>query len=192
MRFFALAVMLLLAFGCVAESAKAPNQSLNKTGNATVSSQSGTPPENLSPKANESNPADAGHPVNFTISREIRGDILTTDTKFPVPPHFDFSNITTSDGRLIVYYFYSQYCSACNALRPEIDKLKAKSASVEWIEYDIANQNGSIAYGNFADQKNLSMKERLVPQVLVNGTVITDRFKINDTLGSVIERFSAT
>ena len=121
-------------------------------------------------------------------------DVMTADYKPPeLPPiqQFDFSNVTTPNGTLIVYYFHSSECSACNALRPEIEKLEAEYTDVLWLEYDITTQNGRYAYDAFAAQLNLSLKEQLVPQVLVNGTVITDRFHINDTLGDMIKNFTA-
>jgi hypothetical protein len=128
---------------------------------------------------------------SLNITREIRDGIMTTDTVFPELPSYDF-NRTTQDGKLVVYYFYLPHCVASQALRPEMDRLEAGYDGVLWVEYDITTQNGSKAYQDFAGMYNLSVKERLVPQVLVNGTVITDRFNINSTLGSLIGNFSAS
>jgi thiol-disulfide isomerase/thioredoxin len=129
--------------------------------------------------------------INLTTSRSPSG-VMTTDTVFPKIEVYDFSNRTTADGRLIVYFFYSPYCSACKATIPEVDRLEQKYQNVSWEEYDITTQNGSKAYLDYASQMNLSAKERYVPQVLVDGRVITDRFNINSTLESVIQNFSAS
>jgi thiol-disulfide isomerase/thioredoxin len=116
---------------------------------------------------------------------------MNTETKIAEPPHFDFTNMTAEDGKPIVRYFYSRYCSACKALRPEIDRLEAQYSGVEWREYDIVDQNGTQAYRAFADQYNLTQKQRLVPAVLVNRTIITDRFNINSSLEGILKGLSA-
>jgi thiol-disulfide isomerase/thioredoxin len=108
----------------------------------------------------------------------------------PAAPEFNFSNVTTPNGTLIVYYFYSSRCIACQAVQPVIDALEAKYPDVVWLKYDIATQTGREAYANYAAQLNLTPTEEMVPQVFVNGTLITDRFHINDTLEGVIENFT--
>jgi len=128
--------------------------------------------------------------LNLSFSRNA-SDVMNTDTKPFEIPLFDFVNVTTSDGRLIVNYFYSAHCSACIALRPEIDRLEANHTEVEWREFDITTQNGAWAYQQFANESNLSQDQRMVPQVLVNGTIITDRFNINGSFGGIITAFSA-
>jgi thiol-disulfide isomerase/thioredoxin len=105
-------------------------------------------------------------------------------------PKFNFTNVTTANGTLIVHYFHSTGCVASRALKPEIDKLEKDYPEVLFFRYNIVTQNGSIAYVTFADQYNLSRDKRYVPQVLVNGTIITDRFNINDSLGGIIANFS--
>jgi thiol-disulfide isomerase/thioredoxin len=125
--------------------------------------------------------------ANITVTREVT-NVLTADTKFPEPPKFNFSK-TTADGRLIAYYFFSPHCEASVAIRPEIDRLESKYPEVDWKEYDITTQNGTMAYVQFAERYNLSAEKRLVPQVLVNGTIITDRFNINESLEGIIQSF---
>jgi thiol-disulfide isomerase/thioredoxin len=118
-------------------------------------------------------------------------DVMNTNTTFPEPmeSEADFSNITAADGGLIVYYFHSSGCSACKILRPEIDKLETKYPEVLWLEYDLADANGSQAYRNFAAQHNLSTQQMYVPQALVNGTILTDRFNINKSLEGIIKAY---
>lgn len=128
--------------------------------------------------------------ANLSFGRNA-SDVLNTDTKFFEKPQFNFSEVITTDGRLIVYYFYSPHCTACIALRPEIDRLESKYADVEWKEFDLTTQNGSWAYQDFAAALNLSQQERFVPQILVNGTIITDKFNINRTLEGILASFSA-
>jgi thiol-disulfide isomerase/thioredoxin len=175
-----IAVSLMLQ-GCLANGN--PEQAAGAA--AATPNQSAHKPDNPSLQSNRS-PA---YQLNF--SREIRGGIMTADSVFPELPKYGF-NLSTQDGKPIVYYFYSPNCVASKALRPEIDALEAKYHSVLWVEYDITTQNGTKAYDDFAEQYNLSIKGRLVPQALVNGTVITDRFKINSTLGSLLENLSAS
>jgi len=127
---------------------------------------------------------------NLSFTRNV-SDVVNTDTEFFKRPEFDFSEITNGSGALIVYYFYTPHCSACKALAPEIERLEADHPEVEWRKYDITSQNGSYAYQDFANQTVLNQSQRMVPQALVNGTVITDRFNINRTLGGIISSFSA-
>jgi thiol-disulfide isomerase/thioredoxin len=141
-------------------------------------------------KLEEPEPYPLPSTLNLSFTRNV-SDVINTDTVFFKKPEFDFSNITNGSGALIVYYFYTPHCSACAALRPEIERLKGVYQGVEWREYDITSQNGTYAYQDFANQSNLSQSQRMVPQVLVNGTVITDRFNINRTLGGIIAPFSA-
>lgn len=170
----ALALLLVLT-GCVSQTTPTSNAT-NYT--ATNPNASATAP-----------PAHSAG--NFSFSRNA-SDVLNTETRFPEAPKYDFLNITTMDGRLIVYYFYLPYCSACKALRPEIDELEAAYPGVMWQEYDISTANGSTAYRTFADQHNLSTQQRMVPQALVNGTIITDRFHINDSLEGIILNFTSS
>lgn len=104
---------------------------------------------------------------------------------------YNFSNITTSDGKLVVYYFFMSECSACKATKPTIDRLEVEyNGSVVFLRYDLTTINGSWAYHDFATQYNLSTRKMYVPQVLVNRTIITDMFHINDSLEGILENFT--
>ncbi len=158
------------------------------------------------PKANttegtggEANPpagfeAAPGYPyVNtsgLSFERNASG-VMNANTTFPERETLTFSDVSTPDGRLIVYYFYSSSCSACKALWPEIVRLESEYAGVEWKKYDITTQNGTYAYQDFAAEYNLSSKQRLVPQMLVNGTIITDRFNINRSIEGILTAFAS-
>lgn len=152
-------------------------------------------PEPASPVAEQKEEAeivqDKVDTSNLTVA-PTETDVLTADTVFPEPPVFDFTNKTTTDGRLIVYYFKSTGCIASKELQPEIDRLQAEYPEIEWHTYDIITQNGTLAYNQFAEMHNLSTEKRLVPQALVNGTIITDRFNINETLEGVIAGFEGS
>lgn len=111
-------------------------------------------------------------------------------TPGPGVPSFDFSNKTDAEGRLIVYYFYSPGCVASKAITPEIDRLEEGYPNVVFLRYDLATVNGSYAYKEFAAEYNLSPDKQLVPQVLVDGTIITDRFNINQSLEDTIISFT--
>src|SRR5208283_4194791 len=172
---FILALMSIIMLGCVANAPQQNSTNLSSGSNQPVQAPS-------TQQANKTN-------ISLNITRQIVGNLLTTDTVIPTQPHYDFRDTTTPDGWPIVYFFYSPHCSACQAILPVIDDLKAKFTSVEWLEYDITTQNGTLAYQEYAKEMNLSPKQEMVPQVLVNGTIITDRFHINDTLGSILENF---
>jgi thiol-disulfide isomerase/thioredoxin len=169
--------IILLLLGC---AAKSPATGANTTADASPSEPQ------VQPEQTPSLPST----LNLSFSRNA-SDVMNTDTKPFVPPRFDFTNTTTPDGRLIVNYFYSTYCSACKALRPDMTRLEERYGDVEWREFDITTQNGTWAYQQFANESNLSQSQRLVPQVLVNGTIITDRFGINGSLEGIISAFSA-
>lgn len=129
--------------------------------------------------------------ANLSFSRSATS-VITADAEPFRVPQFDFTNSTTPDGRLIVNYFYSAHCPACIALRPEIERLEADYPQVAWREFDISTQNGSWAYLQFANESGLNQSRRMVPQMLVNGTVITDRFNINMSLEGIIRAFSGS
>ncbi len=172
-----LTLFLALLLGCVAQETENKNTS-NETSNQLITTEKPRQP-----------PVQQQQPLLPPTQNTM--DVLTTETEFPEIPKFNFSNTTTSDGRLIVYFFFSPYCVASKAIRPEIDKLEDKYPDVDWEEYDIATQNGTYAYLDFAEQYNLSKEKRLVPQVLVNGIIITDRFNINKSLDGAIQNFNS-
>jgi hypothetical protein len=168
----ALALAIVLLFGCAQKETDTPDNTttagvVNNTSGSAMQGQAGNGPIAPAPTMDTT-------------------DVMMADYTPPEMPHFDFANVTTPNGTLIVYYFHSSKCSACNALQPEIDRLEADHTDVLWLDYDIATQNGRYAYEAFAARRNLSPSERMVPQVLVNGSVITDRFKINATLEGII------
>lgn len=122
---------------------------------------------------------------------EVYGNGSTYTT--PQRQVYNFSDITTADGKLIVYYFFMSSCSACKATKPTIDRLEAEyNASVVFFRYDLTTINGSWAYHDFTTQYNLSTTRMYVPQVLVNRTIITDMFHINDSLESLIKNFTGS
>ena len=173
----ALALAMVLLLGCAQEESGGTGN--NATG-ATIKNTAAA----YAPAAGGATPAPTANTTG----------VMMADYKppeLPPAPQFDFSNVTSPNGTLMVYYFHSSKCSACQVLQPEIEKLEAKYTDVIWLDYDITTQNGRDAYDAFAAQKNLSPKEQLIPQVLVNGTIITDRFHINDTLGGLIQNFTS-
>jgi len=115
--------------------------------------------------------------------------VMMADYTPPPMPQFDFSNRTAGDGNLIIYYFYLPHCSACLTIKPDMDRLKLEFPQVIWQEYDISTQIGRWAYDNFSAQTDLNSSELYVPQVLVNGVIITTWPTINDTLKGNISAF---
>jgi thiol-disulfide isomerase/thioredoxin len=160
----ALALVLVLLFGCTEEGTNAMGRNATATGGFT----------------GQYVPAPAKNASMNTVAVRLQ----------PSAPEFNFSNVTTPNGTLIVYYFYSSGCIACQSVQPVIEGLEAKYPDVLWLDYDINTQTGRTAYRVYAAQLNLTPTEEMVPQVLVNGTLITDRFHIYDTLEGVIENFT--
>lgn len=159
----------------------------------TNGAQGTAPPQNpepQTPEQKEPEPPPLPDTSNLSFTRNV-SDVVNTDTEFFKRPEFDFSHVTNESGALIVYYFYSPHCSACMALRPEIERMEANHTDVEWREYDITSQNGTYAYQDFANYSGLNQSQRMVPQAFVNGSVITDRFNINRTLEGIIVAFNA-
>jgi len=104
----------------------------------------------------------------------------------PPEPAYDFNQSHNDSGALIIDIFHSKGCSACKAIMPEIDYWMSVCQGVDWRIYDIATHDGTEAYLDFAEGKNLSLDKRYVPQALVNGSIITNRFRINETLPQVL------
>jgi thiol-disulfide isomerase/thioredoxin len=149
----ALALAMVLLLGCTQQGG-----SSNTAGTANKNTTAAPAPA----------PALAGNATITSAPTESTTGVMMADYKFPELPKYDFSNATTPNGTLIVYYFHSSKCSACQALQPEIESLKARYPDVMWLDYDITTQNGRYAYNAFAAQRNLSPKEELVPQALVD------------------------
>jgi thiol-disulfide isomerase/thioredoxin len=178
MKVIQLVVICILLAGCVAEEEVVKS---NQTVNETIVREESIPePLNIS---NNTRPEPVPLPQNDTT------EVMTTDTVFPEEPVFNF-NYTDRNGTPIVYFFHSPGCSACQDAYPIINDLEIEYPKVIFINYSLATQNGSKAYVQFADLHNLSMQERMVPQVMVNGTIITDRFNIQEKLGSLLENLT--
>lgn len=124
-----------------------------------------------------------------STDNDLHADVMNTDTIFPEEPIFEF-NKTAENGSMIVYFFHSPGCSACRETYQTIADLEEKYPNIVFINYSLASANGSKAYVQFAEKYNLSTSKQLVPQVLVNDTIITDRFNIEDTLEEIIKNIS--
>ena len=181
----ALSLVLVLLFGCTGNQPSAKVYDNNTTQQPTQPLQPTPPVQNTTPPVtNNTQNTSTAPPSNSSQG------VMNTSFVPPVLPTFNFTNITDSNGRLIVYFFYSPKCEACVAIRPVITSLEGKYTNVAWQEYDITTWNGTDAYIEFANEHNLSTKQRLVPQVLVDGKIITDRFNINATLENVILNYT--
>ena len=163
MRIIALLVALLF-FGCVASQ---------------------EPPANVSDIQLEEKAKNTINTNELSFSREST-DVIAADMVFPEIKHYDFSEAFTGEGKLIVYYFYSTNCIASQELGPEIERMEEAYTETMFQKHNLATSDGSGAYRDFAEQYNLSYEQQLVPQVLVNGAIITDRFNINDSLENII------
>ncbi len=178
MRILLLALFCLVAFGCVTADAK-----------------SEATPENTTEPILEENKSSETYsepqPLNNTDEETANDttEAITSETVYPQEPFFDF-NYTDENGTLRVFFFHSPGCSACQDSYPIIRELEEKFPDVEFINYSLATQNGSKAYVKFAQLHNLSTQKQMVPQVLVNGTIITDRFNIEEMLEPLLENLT--
>lgn len=177
-------LVITLLFGCTANQPNSGVKVYENNSTTFVNQTTIEPPIQIQNNSSSSQTNNITNQTNTTNSTQTNSSMKVT---YPLqPPVYNFSNVTTSDGRLIVYYFFNSHCGACAAIRPQIDRLESIYTNVDWQEYDLATENGSWAYVEFADQYNLTLKQRLIPQVLVNGTILTDRYSINSTLGDLI------
>ncbi|MBI5223540.1 hypothetical protein HY990_03885 [Candidatus Micrarchaeota archaeon] len=127
-------------------------------------------------------PDSSSAPVTHALPSNSSPAYMMSDFQFPKPPVFDFENKTNSSGSMRVLFFYSPLCEASRATVPLIETLNSKYPGFAYEEYNIASQNGSLAYVSFADSYHLNSSLRMVPQILINGTILTDRFNIADHL----------
>ncbi|MBU1166420.1 thioredoxin family protein [Candidatus Micrarchaeota archaeon] len=98
--------------------------------------------------------------------------------------------ITNENGSLVVYYFYMSSCSACKSLAPDVDRIESEYPEAAFKRYEIRTQGTKEIYVAYAEQYNLSTSQRYVPQALVNNTILTGIFEINETLGGIIENYT--
>lgn len=191
MRIIVLLLVGILMLGCVSEvETSKPNvseQSNESTiTNVTTSNGPEAPPVNKTVVVNDNQTVN--NATNITTNASTL-NVMTTDTVFPEEPIFDF-NLTDEQGGWIVYFFHSPACSACQDTYPIIEELEDEYPGVTFINYSLATQNGSKAYVQFAKLYNLSTQKQMVPQVLVNGTILTDRFNIDGQLGPLLENLT--
>jgi thiol-disulfide isomerase/thioredoxin len=174
MKIFLAVLVLAIMAGCVAEQPPEPTSVAVETTSAQNGTTAATapPPQQISP------------PVENNTT-----GVMTSETVFPPEPVFDF-NYTDGNGTLRVFFFHSPGCSACRDSYPIMGELEDEFPGVIFINYSLATENGSKAYVRFAELHNLSTQKQMVPQVLVNGTIITDRFNIEEELGPLLENLT--
>lgn len=146
---------------------------------------------------NNNNQSDYLMPPNKTIENSEKSEIkipiekttevMTADMEFPKKTIYEFKKI--ENGSLVVYFFHSERCIACQETYPIIESLQNKYPNVIFIKYSIRTGSGSSAYKQFADSNNLSNDMRLVPQIYVNGSIITDRFNIEKKLEKILSDY---
>lgn len=173
-----MAFICILLAGCIAETPEGtPGEGVS---NASMEKDMGNI---TAPEPAVQAPADNQTQNNSTT------EVITSETVFPPEPVFDF-NYTDENGTLRVFFFHSPGCSACRDSYPIISELEGKFPNVSFINYSLATPNGSKAYVKFAELHNLSTQKQMVPQVLVNGTIITDRFNIEEKLEPLLENLT--
>ncbi len=175
MRLYCGILLLLLLSGCVSEIQET-NETINETSVPEPSVENEEEAQTAAIEENKTN-------------NDLHSDVMNSKTVFPEEPVFDF-NKTNENGSMIVYFFHSPGCSACRETYGTIAELEDKYPNILFVNYSLANANGSLAYVQFAEKYNLSASKQLVPQVLVNDTIITDRFNIEEKLENILKEFS--
>ena len=179
MKLLLLAIVCLLAFGCIATD----------TDNESNPETNATEPVLQENKNNETLSEPQAVNDSEKTGTNDTAEVITSETIYPQEPVFDF-NYTDENGTLRVFFLHSPGCSACRDTYPIIEELEGKFPEVDFINYSLATQNGSKAYVKFAELHNLSTKKQMVPQALVNGTIITDRFNIEERLEPLLENLT--
>lgn len=173
MKLFMAVLILAVLAGCVAEEPPAaPSAVVEPLVQNNTTAVAAPPPQEVLPP-----------PENNTT------EVMNSETVFPPEPVFDF-NYTDENGTLRVFFFHSPGCSACQDSYPIMRDYEKEFPGVIFINYSLATENGSKAYVKFAELHNLSTQKQMVPQVLVNGTIITDRFNIEEELGPLLENLT--
>jgi len=182
-RVLAFIVIAVLLFGCASQQDGADKGQVQNGSTQTIPGALDKSPGTQNPESGTLNLSNATQNSSvIPLPKLNTTGVMMADFVPPEKPAFDFVNTTAPDGRLVVSFFYLPRCSACLAIRPEIDKLKAKYPAALWNEYDISNQSGRWAYDAFVAQRNVSLDKQYVPQVLVDGVIITTWMDINATL----------
>jgi thiol-disulfide isomerase/thioredoxin len=100
---------------------------------------------------------------------------------------YNFSPVYSSDGKLMVYFFYSSTCPSCRAVGPYVEYIGKKYENqTEWQGYDIDTGYGRDAYLQYYKDFNISQARAGVPAIIVNNTVLWGRYEINDSLEMLI------
>ncbi|MBU0527551.1 thioredoxin family protein [Candidatus Micrarchaeota archaeon] len=182
MRLYFGIILVVLLFGCISETSETKiveNETINEAPVPDLPVEVEEEPPVKVVEENKTN----------TTNNDLHSDVMNSDTVFPEEPFFEF-NKTTENGSMIVYFFHSPGCSACRETYQTIADLEEKYPDIVFINYSLASANGSKAYVQFAEKYNLSTSKQLVPQVLVNDTIITDRFNIEDMLEEILKNIS--
>jgi thiol-disulfide isomerase/thioredoxin len=148
----ALALSILL-FGCLSQPQASQSGGQVAHPNAPASLRQGSPPDNQSTVA----------PVQVPV----------VPISVPVPV-YNFSLTRDSEGKLIIYYFYSSYqCPTCVDSAPLIERLKSKFGNdTEWRVFDMQNMSQGQTYWTFAAYRNLTKCLEKVPAAYVNNTLL--------------------
>ncbi|MBI5227408.1 hypothetical protein HY988_02355 [Candidatus Micrarchaeota archaeon] len=180
-------LLLVLLFGCLSQTTNE-----NKLGSKSLDNLSGNKTQIIE-QQNET--TERVVPSNHSDSAVNKYDVLTADTTFPEIPEYNFSNITTMDGKLIIYYFDSPYCQAAIRLRPQMDQLKRQygpdNSSIVWMEFDVSKLEGYLAYGEFAREKGTNPLLVVTPTALANGTIMAGIEQINGSLERILDTYKS-
>ncbi|MFH2106559.1 MAG: thioredoxin domain-containing protein [Candidatus Micrarchaeota archaeon] len=96
--------------------------------------------------------------------------------------------IVESQG-LQVIYFYSPTCPACQQINGTIVNITNKySEDVELVMYNVRTENGYSTYQEYANRFNLTNKQRLIPLIYVEDSVLNGFAEIRNGLESSINK----
>jgi len=158
MRFAVLVLLVVLAFGCIQQSANSINISQNVSNFSSA---------NISLNTSSTSQTNSTYTPNSTKPIEINSsDIILV-------------NCSNQDLQIIYYYHYPK-CSACKEVRPLIDYMKKLYGNYTcFSESDVSTKTGLEEYNDFTSKNNITA--RYVPAIKVGDNILTGLQEINYT-----------
>ena len=182
MKAILVALIILAMFGCISQT----NQNTSVPLVNTTQNQTNHTVEKLTIEQEHIKKQE------LTNKSQENTGVLTADTVLPEIPKFNFSNVTASEGKLIVYYFHSPYCQACIRFRSQMDRWEEKyNKSILWMEFDTTKLEGYLAYEEFSKENNLDPKQIVTPRILVNKGIMTGIDEINASLENILSAYQS-
>ena len=89
--------------------------------------------------------------------------------------------------KVCIAYFYSQFCSHCENLKPFIDEIEQKySKDIILTHYDVTEPENVALYNKLCQSKNY--EEKKIPLIGINDRILTGGSEIEENLEAEIQR----